>query len=84
MPDPVRRAVMVMNFRSSAARDLVTRIKDAGGQVERLSKGRLKVTGPTGSLTIHEPAGETRRDLRRSSADRLIAERTGLKLGEGS
>jgi hypothetical protein len=73
-----------MNFRSSAARDLVTRIKDAGGKVERLSKGRLKVTGPTGSVTIHEPAGETRRDLRHSKADRLIAERTGLELAEGS
>lgn len=39
------------------------------------------VTGPEGSVTIQEPGGETRRDLRRSSAVRLVEERTGLVLG---
>jgi outer membrane biogenesis lipoprotein LolB len=55
-------------------------VRKAGGTVERTGKGRLQVTGPDGSVTIQEPSGETRRDLRRSSAGRLIEERTGLKL----
>lgn len=67
-------------FRSGAARDLVSRVKAAGGEVERTGNGRLKITGPAGTVTIHEPAAETRRDLRRSSADKLIEERTGLAL----
>jgi hypothetical protein len=67
-------------YRSQAARDLAVAVKAAGGTVERARKGRLIVTGPAGSVTLQEPAGETRRDLRRSSAARLIAQRTGLTL----
>ncbi len=72
---------MAEKFRSSAARNLVAAVRRAGGDVERVGNGRLKVTGPTGTVTIHEPGGETRRDLRRSSATLLIEEKTGLKLG---
>jgi hypothetical protein len=67
-------------WRSDAARALAAAVRKAGGTVERTGKGRLQVTGPDGSVTIQEPSGETRRDLRRSSAGRLIEERTGLKL----
>ncbi len=69
-----------MNWRSSAARELASPVRKAGGAVERAGKGRLRVTGPAGSVTIQEPSGETRRDLRHSSAARLIAEKTGLVL----
>jgi hypothetical protein len=68
-------------YRSGAARDLVAAVRAAGGTVTRAGKGRLSVTGPAGTVTIQEPAGETRRDLRRSSATKLIAERTGLTFG---
>lgn len=71
---------MAERWRSQAARELATAIRDAGGQVERTGVGKLKVTGPKGSVTIAEPSGETRRDLRRSSAAVLITERTGLEL----
>lgn len=67
-------------YRSSAARDLVAQVRAAGGDVERVTRGRLKITGPKGSVTIQEPAAESRRDLRRSSAGKLIEERTGLVL----
>ena len=67
-------------MRSKAARDLIAAVRTAGGTVERTGRGRLKVTGPAGTVTIQEPSGETRRDLRRSSAARLIAERTGLEV----
>jgi hypothetical protein len=67
-------------WRSSAARDLAKAIRRAGGDVERAGVGRLKVTGPKGSVTIAEPSSETRRDLRSSSAAKLISERTGLQL----
>jgi len=71
---------MPERWRSSAARDLVKAIRKAHGEVERVGTGRLKVTGPNGSVVIAEPSTETRRDLRSSSAARLIAERTGLEL----
>jgi hypothetical protein len=67
-------------YRSQAARDLAAAVKAAGGSVERAGKGRLVITGPNGSVTLQEPSGETRRDLRRSSAARLITARTGLTL----
>lgn len=69
-------------FRSSAARDLAKAVRNAGGQIERTGVGKLKVTGPDGVVTIHEPSGATRRDLQRSSAWRLITERTGLELAD--
>ncbi len=71
---------MMDRWRSSAARELAAAIREAGGTVERTGKGRLKVTGPHGSVTIQEPAGDTRRDLQRSSAARKITEATGLAL----
>lgn len=69
-------------WRSKAARDLVKAVRDAGGEVERANRGRLKITGPSGTVTIQEPADESRRDLRSSSASKLITEHTGLNLGE--
>lgn len=71
---------MADRYRSDAARKLVAAVKKAGGSVERAGVGRLQITGPGGTVTIQEPSGETRRDLRRSSAGKLIEERTGLKL----
>lgn len=71
---------MTERWRSPAARDLAKAVKKAGGEVERVGVGKMKVTGPFGSVTIHEPSAETRKDLARSSASRLIAEKTGLKL----
>lgn len=67
-------------YRSKTARDLAKAIRRAGGEIERSGRGRLKVTGPTGTVTIQEPADEPRRDLQRSSAWKLIAERTGLEI----
>lgn len=71
---------MTERWRSAAARDLARAVRKAGGKIERVGVGKLKVTGPFGAVTIHEPDGETRKDLARSSASRLIAEKTGLKL----
>jgi hypothetical protein len=71
---------MAERWRSPAARDLAAAVRKAGGEVERVGVGRMRVTGPAGSVTLHEPSAETRRDLRRSSAGRLIEERTGLVL----
>jgi len=73
---------MPERWRSGAARQLAAAIRAAGGTVERASRGRLKVTGPRGTITIQEPSGDTRRDLRRDSAARKIAEATGLVLDE--
>ena len=71
---------MSERWRSSAARKLVQAIRKAGGDVERTGPGRIKVTGPGGTITVQEPSGDTRRDLRRDSAARKIAETTGLDL----
>jgi hypothetical protein len=67
-------------WRSPAARELVARIRAAGGTVERVGTGRLRITGPTGACTIHEPSTESRRDLRANSAERTITAQTGLTL----
>jgi hypothetical protein len=71
---------MPERWRSSAARDLVKAVRKAGGTVERAGTGRLKITGPKGSVTVAEPGSETRRDLRRNALGLLIAGRTGLDL----
>jgi len=70
----------VERYRSAAARGLVSAVRKAGGSVERRGVGRLVVTGPGGTVTIAEPGGETRRDLRRSAAGKTIQEKTGLRL----
>ena len=67
-------------WRSPAARDLAAAVRKAGGTVERTGRGKLIITGPSGSITINEPASESRRDLRRSSAAAKITEATGLVL----
>lgn len=67
-------------WRSPAARDLARAVRAAGGQVERLGSGKLRITGPSGAVTIQEPAEESRRDLRRNSAVKLVTEKTGLNL----
>jgi len=74
----------VSGFRSQAARDLVRVVEAAGGEVKRTGTGRMKITGPAGSVTIQEPGEETRRDLRRSSAGKLIEARCGLDLASNS
>ena len=73
---------MPERWRSSAARQLAQAVRQAGGTFERAGVGKVKVTGPQGSVTIHEPAGETRRDLRKDSAARKIEDATGLNLTE--
>jgi hypothetical protein len=67
-------------WRSSAARELAAAIRKAGGTVERAGRGRMRIAGPDGKITIQEPSEDTRRDLRRDSAARKIADATGLQL----
>lgn len=71
---------MPERWRSNAARELVAAVRKAGGTVERVGVGRIRITGPEGTITIHEPSGDTRRDLRREGAAGKIAEATGLVL----
>jgi hypothetical protein len=71
---------MPERWRSPAARALVKRVRAAGGTAERAGPGRLRVTGPAGTITIQEPAGDTRRDLRRDAADGKIITAAGLVL----
>jgi hypothetical protein len=71
---------MPERWRSNAARELVAAVRKAGGDVERVGVGRIRITGPEGTITIHEPSGDTRRDLRRESAAGKITEATGLAL----
>lgn len=70
---------MPERWRSSAARELAAAIRKAGGTVERAGRGRLRIAGPDGEITIQEPSDSTRRDLRRDSAARKIADATGLQ-----
>ena len=72
---------MPERWRSNAARQLVKAVRRAGGTVDRAGPGRIKVTGPRGEITLQEPSGDTRRDLRKDSAAGKIAEATGLNLG---
>lgn len=71
---------MPERWRSNAARKLVQAVRKAGGHVERTGRGQIKITGPAGSVTIHEPSADTRRDLRSDSAIQKITEATGLDL----
>lgn len=71
---------MPERWRSNAARELVTAVRKAGGTAERAGTGRIRITGPEDTITIHEPSGDTRRDLRREGAAGKIAEATGLVL----
>lgn len=63
-------------WRSTAARELVQRIRGAGGHVQGIALGRLLVTGPTGQVTVPQP--ENRGQARSSRV--TIAEGTGLTL----
>jgi hypothetical protein len=67
-------------WRSPMARLLARAVEAAGGTIERTGRGRIRVTGPAGSITIQEPGSETRPDLARDSVARKIAGRTGLVL----
>jgi hypothetical protein len=40
----------------------------------------MKVFGPQGTVTIAEPLSDSRKDVARNSAARLILEKTGLKI----
>jgi hypothetical protein len=42
--------------------------------------GKMKVFCPQGTVTIGEPLSDSRKDVARNSAARLILERTGLKI----
>jgi len=75
---------MPERWRSNAARKLAKAVRDAGGSVDRAGRGRIRVTGPRGTITIQEPSADTRRDLRKDSAAGKIAEATGLDLGQES
>lgn len=70
---------MTERWRSEAARELVQAIRAAGGTVERSGVGRLKISANGQTITIQEPGTGTRRDLRRSSAAKLI-KRLGIDL----
>jgi hypothetical protein len=71
---------MAERWRSAAARDLVKKIQKAGGEVERAGVGKMKVSGPQGTVTIAEPLSDSSKDVARNSAARLILEKTGLKI----
>ncbi len=71
---------MPERWRPAAARQFAAAVRAAGGQIERAGRGRIRVTGPAGAITLQEPSGDTRRDLRRGSAARKIAQATGLEL----
>lgn len=71
---------MAERWRSSAARDLVKKINKAGGDVERAGVGKMRVTGPQGTVVIAEPMSDSRKDVARNSAARLILEKTGLTI----
>lgn len=75
---------MPERWRSGAARKLVKAVRDAGGTAERAARGRIRITGPRGEITIQEPASDTRRDLRSGSAARKISDATGLDLSKES
>jgi hypothetical protein len=71
---------MAERWRSAAARDLAKSVRKAGGEVERAGVGKMKVTGPQGSVTITEPLSDSRKDVARNTAAKLILDKTGLKL----
>jgi hypothetical protein len=71
---------MAERWRSSAARDLVKSVRKAGGEVERAGVGKMKVTGPKGTVTIAEPTSDSRKDVARNSAAKVILDKTGLEL----
>ena len=74
---------MPERWRSAEARELVAAVRAAGGTAERVHPGRIRITGPDGTITIHEPSGPARRDLRRSGAAGKVAKATGLDLSKG-
>ena len=39
-------------WRSKEAKEIVTAVQRAGGQVERTASGHLKITGPAGSAVV--------------------------------
>lgn len=71
---------MADRWRSAAARDLAKSVKKAGGEVERAGVGKMKITGPKGHVTIIEPLSDSKKDVARNSASRLILEKTGLEI----
>ena len=71
---------MAERWRSSAARDLAKSVRKAGGEVERAGVGKMKVIGPKGTVTFAEPMSDSRKDVARNSAAKLILDKTGLEL----
>jgi hypothetical protein len=69
---------MAERWRSAAARDLVKSVRKAGGDVERAGVGKMKVIGPKGTVTIVEPMSDSRKDVARNTAAKVILEKTGL------
>lgn len=56
-------------YRPIAIRHLIKKVKDAGGEVSRLQGGKLRISGPGGSVTILE-----------TDAGSVDLDSTGLKL----
>lgn len=71
---------MTERWRSPAARNLARAVRRAGGTIDRAGVGKLRITGPGGSVTIHEPGSQVRPDKARDDAARKIRARTGLEL----
>lgn len=46
---------MTERWRSKAARELVRKVRKMGGTAERMGNGKVKITGPDGSVTVQEP-----------------------------
>lgn len=67
-------------WRSAAARNLAKQVRKAGGTIERVGVGKIRITGPSGQIVLKEPGSDTRADLQRSSSGRKIEESTGLNL----
>ena len=47
-------------WRSKEAKEIVTAVQRAGGQVERTASGHLKITGPAGSAVVASAANAGR------------------------
>jgi hypothetical protein len=47
-------------WRDKASRELARAIRAAGGDVERTSRGHMRVTGPAGSIVVTPDTGSSR------------------------
>lgn len=81
---PVAERKVAVRWRSKTARDLVRRIRAAGGTVRPVGRGQMTVTGPVGEVTMVQP-GPGRDDPQVGVAElRYLAEKTGISLEGGA